>query len=266
MKKHATENIVPSSAASTGTLGKAIALLDLVVTADAPLRFTDILSITGQPRGTLHRQLSHLVDEGLLVQRRDLAYEPGIRLLKFASRAWARNTFRTIAAPHLRRLHEETGETVHLGVLRNAEIIYVDKVESRQRVRMESQVGNASPVYCTGLGKAALSVLPANRLDALLNTLEFHQFTVNTHLSPVSLKHDLDESRRRGYAFDQEEHEAEIRCVAAAIHDADFDLVAGVSVTGPAYRVTMAQLDAWSVPVRDTARAISADIAIRLGP
>jgi hypothetical protein len=148
----------------TGTLGKVLSVLETVVTSDRPLRFSDILALSGQPRGTLHRQLSHLVEEGLLTQGRDLCYEPGLRLLKFAYRSWSKNQFRAVAAPHLRRLHEETGETVHLGVLRGTEIIYVDKVESRQTVRMESQIGNASPVYCTGLGKAALSVLPPVRL------------------------------------------------------------------------------------------------------
>ena len=250
----------------TGTLGKVLSVLETVVTADRPLRFSDILALSGQPRGTLHRQLSHLVEEGLLTQGRDLCYEPGLRLLKFAYRSWSKNQFRAVAAPHLRRLHEETGETVHLGVLRGTEIIYVDKVESRQTVRMQSQIGNASPVYCTGLGKAALSVLPLPRLDDVLGKLEFHRFTANTHLSVASLVRDLDEARLRGYAFDREEHEAEIRCVAAPIHDAAFDLVAGISVTGPAYRVTMEQLEIWASPVRQAAMAISEDVDVRLGP
>lgn len=250
----------------TGTLGKALSVLEMVVTADRPPRFSDILARSGQPRGTLHRQLSHLVEEGLLTQGRDLCYEPGLRLLKFAYKAWSKNQFRAVAAPHLRKLHEETGETVHLGVLRGTEIIYVDKVESRQTVRMESQIGNASPLYCTGLGKAALSVLPEDRLAETLGRLTFHRFTANTHLSVTSLKRDLDEARLRGYAFDREEHETEIRCVAAPIHDAGFDLVACISVTGPAYRVTMEQLESWAQPVRQAAMAISEDVEVRLGP
>lgn len=251
---------------STGTLGKVLAVLETVVSADRPLRFSDILVLSDQPRGTLHRQLSHLVEEGMLTQDRELRYEPGLRLLKFAHRSWSKNRFRAVAQPHLRRLHEETGETVHLGVLNGTEIIYVDKVESRQTVRMESQIGNASPVYCTGLGKAALCALPPARLAEVLAALVFHRFTENTHLSVASLGSDLDAARGRGYAFDREEHEAEIRCVAAPIHDAGFDLVAAVSVTGPAYRVTVEQLEIWAAPVRRTAVAISEDVDIRLGP
>lgn len=251
---------------STGTLGKAISLLDTVVMADQPLRFTEILAMTGQPRGTLHRQLSHLVQEGLLTQRSDLAYEPGLRLLSFAHKAWARNDLRTVAAPHLARLHAETLETVHLGLLRGAEIVYIDKVESRQTVRMESQVGKTSPVYCTGLGKAALTALPRARQVSIAEQISYRAFTPRTHLSAASLLADLDRVSTRGVAFDEEEHETDIRCVAAPLANADRSLVGGVSVTGPAYRISMAQLEAWSPLVLNTARAIAEDVAVRMAP
>ena len=140
----------------TGTVGKAMAVLEIVARAEEPPRFTDILARSDQPRGTLHRQLSNLVEEGLLSLNRDHTYSLGLRLLMFASRAWAGNQFRAIAEPHLRRLNEATGETVHLGVLRGTEVIYLDKVEGRQAVRMYSQIGNASPAFCTGVG----SVMP----------------------------------------------------------------------------------------------------------
>jgi len=252
--------------AGTGTLGKAIAVLEAVVTADGPQRFTDILARSGQPRGTLHRLLSHLVEEGLLVQRRDLSYEPGLRLLTLAYRSWSANRFRDVAEPHLRRLHELTGETVHLGILRETEIVYVDKVESRQTVRMSSQIGKASPAYCTGIGKAALSLLGQPELEHVLKRTEFHPFTSHTHRSAATLLAEVEQIRRDGHAFDREEHEAEIRCVAAPIAIPGSELAAGISVTGPAYRVSMEQLVAWATPVREAARAIAEEAAIRLGP
>lgn len=255
----------------TGTLGKALAVLETVVNADRPLRFTDIHALSGQPRGTLHRHLSHLVDEGLLIQRADLAYEPGLRLLSFAHRAWSRNDLRRIARPHLDRLHAQTGETVHLGVLRAADIVYLDKVESRQRVRMESQIGRISPAYCTGVGKAALSVLSAARLEACLADITFHPFTANTHRSSRALLADLDRIRVQGYAIDAEEHEVDIRCIAAPICTSGkgsgaAGIIGGLSVTGPAYRVTIEQLEAWAGLVRDAAEAVAHDAAVGLCP
>ncbi|APG90183.1 IclR family transcriptional regulator [Sinorhizobium americanum] len=250
----------------TGTLGKAMAVLEAVAAADRPQRFTDILRSVRQPRGTLHRLLGHLVDEGLLVQRSDLSYEPGLRLLKLAYRSWSGNQFRDIAEPHLLRLHELTGETVHLGILRETEIIYVDKVESRQTVRMSSQIGKASPAYCTGIGKAALSSLPDGELERVTARMQFVPFTQRTHCSAASLLAEIEEIRREGHAFDREEHEAEICCVAAPIVVPEHELVAGISVTGPSYRVTMTQLAAWAADVRNAAAKVEEEARIRLGP
>lgn len=250
----------------TGTLGKAITVLETVALAERPMRFTDILAVSGQPRGTLHRQLSHLVQEGLLELGADHAYAPGLRLLKLASASWARNEFRAVAAPFLEVLHRETGETVHLGVLRGREIIYLDKVESRQAVRMNSQIGNASPVYCTGVGKAALSALDGAALEALLPALEFRRFTPRTITDRAALLEELDRIRAAGVAYDREEHEPGIRCVAAPVFDGQRALVAGVSVTGPAYRVGQRQLEDWAPRVRHAAGAIMGELAARLGP
>ncbi|MDX3925623.1 MAG: IclR family transcriptional regulator [Shinella sp.] len=250
----------------TGTLGKAVSVLELVALAESPLRFTDILAASGQPRGTLHRQLSHLVEEGLVDLRPDHRYEPGLRLLRFASNSWARNQFRSVAEPHLRALHEHTGETVHLGILRGREIIYLDKVESRQAVRMSSQIGNASPAYCTGVGKAALSVLSDERLKEIVSGIDFHRFTPSTIADARTLVEELQEVRSRGFAFDREEHEAGICCVAAPVFSADRSLVGGISTTGPAYRVTPEQLAGWAPLVGRTAAAIMEDMRARLGP
>ncbi len=250
----------------TGTLGKAVAVLETVALSERPMRFTDVLAVSGQPRGTLHRQLSHLVQEGLLELRPDHAYVPGLRLLKLASASWERNEFRSVAAPYLDMLHRQTGETVHFGVLRGREIIYLDKVESRQAVRMNSQIGNASPAFCTGVGKAALSTLDAAALDTILADMEFRRFTPHTITDRPSFIAELDRIRQSGIAFDREEHEPGIRCVAAPVFDESRSLVAGVSVTGPAYRVSEEQLAAWAPLVGEAARGIMGELAARLGP
>lgn len=250
----------------TGTLGKAIDVLEAVALSSRPPRFTDLLGVVDQPRGTLHRHLSNLVEEGLLSQRADHSYELGVTLLKLASRAWAQNQFRTIAEPHLGRLHELTGETVHLGVLRGVEVIYLDKVEGRQAVRMHSQIGNASPIYCTGVGKAALAALPKAERERLIAAMSFRRYTENTLEGAAALRAEIEEIGRTGIAFDRQEHEPGIHCVAAPIHSRDREFVAGVSATAPAYRISMDQLAAWTPLVQAAAGAIMDDMTTRLGP
>lgn len=250
----------------TGTLGKAMDVLNTVADADHALRFTDLLSLIPQPRGTLHRQISNLIEEGLLSHRNDGAYELGPQLLRLASRAWSGNQFRTIAEPHLRALHEQTGETVHLGILAGNEVIYLDKVESKSTVRMHSQVGKASPLYCTGVGKAALSTLSSQSAAPIIHSQPFYQHTATTLASPEKLTNELDNIRASGIAYDREEHELGIHCVAAAIAPRDGSLAAGLSVTAPVYRVPSQKLEQWAPLVQQAARAITDDIEIRMGP
>ena len=251
---------------ATGTLGKAIALLEIVVMSPVPLRFTDLLQKSGQPRGTLHRQLAHLLEEGLLEQNEDQTYAAGVRLLTFASQAWSGNDLRSIAAPHLRILHEKTQESVHLGVLRGAEIIYLDKIDGKHAVRMYSQIGRVSPVYCTGVGKAALSLLSEAELTDVIRDLAFHAHTPNTILSADALKTEVDLIRRRGFAFDLEEHESGIQCIAVAVPSPAKRFQAAISVTGPAYRLTRERLEEWADLVVVAAQNISKDMSVRLPP
>lgn len=250
----------------TGTLGKAIALLDLIARAETPPRFTDLLALSGQPRGSLHRQLRHLALEGLVELGPDGGYTPGLRLLQFAARAWSRHSFRQVAEPHLKHLHDLTGETVHLGLLREGEIVYLDKIESRQAVRMHSQVGNAAPVYCTGVGKAALACLKDEELNALAARLVFQPFTPATLRNAAALLTEIEAIRARGHAFDLEEHQPDIRCVAAAILVPEANILGGISVTAPAFRADMDQLQAWADNVCAAAGAIVQDASQRLGP
>lgn len=250
----------------TGTLGKAMDVLEVIAASPEPMRFTDLLARINQPRGTLHRQIRNLIDEGLLSVNRDQTYELGLRLLRFAAKAWSRNRFREIAEPIIRNLHEATGETVHLGILSGAEVVYIDKVESRQTVRMHSQIGNASPTYCTGVGKAALSTLDDAQVRNLLAKVVFKKHTPSTLKDMDALIGELHDIRRDGISYDREEHEPGIHCVAAPVYSRDGHLAAGLSVTAPVFRVPMTQLREWSGLVRETARQLSEEVNARLSP
>lgn len=263
---HSNQAEPVAAVAETGTLGKAIALVQLVCATEQPLRFSDILRLTQQPRGSLHRQLRHLVLEGLLDLSPDGTYTAGLRLLSFASQAWARNSVRKIAEPHLRRLQELTGETVHFGTLRGTDIIYLDKLESRQAVRMHSQVGNASPVYCTGIGKAALSTLDDDQLERMVQALHFVPFTVNTITDSKRLVAEIRAIRASGFAYDQEEHQPGICCVAAPVCSASRGFVGGVSVTAPAFRAQQIHLREWARPLLSVAAQIKAELDVGLAP
>lgn len=252
------------SSHDTGTLGKAIAILDVVARAPAPMRFSDLLAATGEPRGTLHRRLRQMLEEGLLETGSDGRYGLGLRLMHFASMAWARNDIRTIVRPHLEVLREKVGETVHFGVLTGIEIAYLDKVEALQNVRMHSRVGAVSPVYCTGIGKAALALLDDRVLAELMPKISFRQFTATTISNIDQLLAAVRGVRQQGVAYDLEEHEPGICCIAVGI--AAGEKACGVSITAPAYRADRERLDSWRDDLIDVARRIETELFARLGP
>lgn len=266
--KLSDSNIVDlqKSKIDTGTLGKAMEVLEIISKSNKPMRFTQILEQTVQPRGTLHRQLSNLVEEGLLTSHPDHTYSLGVSLLKYASKAWSNNEFRLIANPHIQALHNETGETVHLGILKSDQIIYLDKVEGQQSVRMYSQIGNASPLYCTGVGKAALSALADIDVEELFRGKPFEKYTATTITSIRALKKELKEIRETGLAWDCEEHEVGIHCVAAPVISENKSIASGISVTGPVFRVSKQDLEKWAPLVQKTANAIMKDMAVKLSP
>lgn len=250
----------------TGTLGKALEVLDAIALAEKPPRFTDLLGIVDQPRGTLHRQISNLIAEGLVSVNADHSYIPGLRLLKLAARAWSGNTFRLLAEPHIRQLHEQTGETVHLGLMNGLEVIYLDKIESKQTVRMHSQVGNVSPLYCTGVGKAMLALLSDEECAERAALFDYFRYTETTLYTPELLLGDIAKIKLSGVSHDREEHEPGIRCVAAGLGSLECGIIAGISVTGPAFRIADETILQWEELALRAARAIEADMDAKLGP
>lgn len=251
----------------TGTLGKALDIVTAIAHAERPQRFTDLLKTIDQPRGTLHRNISNLLEEGLIAMNPEThIYSLGPRLLQLATNAWNDNDLRGIAELHIRSLNQKAGETVHLAILQGDQVVYLDKFEAQQNLRMHSQIGRSAPVYCTGVGKAILAGLRDQEFEDLAATLTFKKFTETTITSVDALRQDRAQTIARGYAIDAEEHEPGIRCAAAPIVDRSGTMLGGVSVTAPAYRVSDEVFDKWTVWVRETASDIGSDVDIRMGP
>jgi DNA-binding IclR family transcriptional regulator len=169
--------------------------------------------------------------------------------LKKACARWGR--------PILQKLWTATGETVNLAILDGQQILYLDVIESSHTFRLSSQVGVRRPVYCTALGKAMISQLPADELKELLASLTFERFTPHTLTQPAKLCKELEKMRSQGYAVDDEEAVLGARCVAAPIFDANNKVVAAVSVSGPLTRVTAEKAPMIGALLKKAAHAIS---------
>jgi IclR family transcriptional regulator, acetate operon repressor len=161
-----------------------------------------------------------------------------------------------VAPPHLRRLADQTRETVNLAVVDGDEVVYIDKEEGPLAVKMSAQLGSRRPLHCTALGKAFLAALPPGELPARLAALELARHTAATITDPAALAAELERVRARGWAVDDEEVEEGVFCLGAAVRDHRRLAVAAISVAGPAYRLRP-RADRVGALVAETAAAIS---------
>jgi DNA-binding IclR family transcriptional regulator len=184
----------------------------------------------------------------------------GLRLFDFGNRAIEQYDLRDRAQPHLRRLVAETEETAHLCILEAARVIYLDKIEPARSVRMITRIGASNPVHCTAVGKAILSFLPEDRATDVLRRLRFERFTHRTIATVEALRAEMEKTRRRGYAVDDEELEEGLRCIAVPVLDAQRMPVAAVSISGPSFRVTAQKLPTIANQLLQCVRGISADM------
>jgi len=184
----------------------------------------------------------------------------GLRLFDLGNRAIEQYDLRERAQPHLKRLVAETEETAHLCILEGAHVIYIDKIEPARSVRMITRIGASNPVHCTAVGKAMLAFLPEERITDILSRLRFEPYTSHTISTVEALRVEIEKTRRRGYAVDDEEFEEGLRCIAVPVLDAQRLPVAAVSVSGPSFRVTAQKLPTIANQLLQCVRGISVDM------
>lgn len=247
-----------SGPAGDGTVGKALDVLDMVAQAGRPVRFTELLAHSPYPKATLYRFLQTLTHQGMLAfDPERQTYSLGVRLVRLAHAAWAQSSLAPIARPWIDRLSADLGETIHLAQLDNGQVLYVDKRNAARPVDMFSQAGKVGPAYCTGVGKAMLAFLPPPVLDRAIERQSFHPFTAHTLATPQALRDELAAIRHRGFAFDREEHEPGIICVAVPILTRTGAVLGALSVTSTTLRTTLDDLAQLAPRIRDTADRIA---------
>ncbi len=243
-----------------GTVGKALDVLDMVASAGRPLRFTEMLTTSPYPKATLYRFLQVLTHQGMLSHDPESgSYALGVRLVRLAHAAWAQSSLAPLARPHVDALSARLGETIHLAQLDQGQVLYVDKRNAARPVEMFSQAGKVGPAYCTGVGKAMLAHLAPDALEAALMRQSFHRFTPETLDTPAALMAELQAIRARGYAFDREEHEPGIICVAVPILARTGRVIGALSVTSTVARTTLDGLAGLAPEIQATATDIAAD-------
>lgn len=228
-------------------------------TPDTPeLGISDLAKRLGLAKSTVHRLASTLVEAKFLEQNQQtVKYQLGLAVFELGACVADRMDVSVQSMPYLENLMEQTGETVHLAILDETEVLYINKIESRQTIRSYTRIGRRGPLYCTGVGKALLAFQPPDKIEQLI-TAGLTPRTPNTITDPDKLRRHLSEIRDRGYAIDDEEVEIGLRCLGAPIRDHSGKVIASISLAGPSQRLTRERLMACARGVIDTADTISA--------
>ncbi|WP_199242784.1 IclR family transcriptional regulator [Vitiosangium sp. GDMCC 1.1324] len=218
----------------------------------------------GCTRSTTHRLLDALQRAGYLRRDSD-GYALGARLIDLGYQARASLPLIQAARPHLESLAASTRDTVHLGVRDGSEVLYLDKLPGVRGLEMRSRIGNRMPLAVTGLGKALLLDLDHDALAALHAEAMRHRdpaTLARTRAWPAFLA-GMRRYSRLGFAFDLEENEVGIRCVAAPVRDASGAIQASVSVASARPYMPKTRMQALVPEVLAAARAISIELGWR---
>lgn len=211
-------------------------------TPAAGVTLTELTEALGLNRSTLLRLLAPLVETQLVERNPGTGrYRLGSRNAQLGQAYLERLDRRQVAHEILLELVRQSGETVHLVIADLPEVIYIDKIDSPKAVRMHSRIGNRMPAYSTSVGKAILAHADAASVEMVIRA-GMPARTPATITTPAALRADLALVRERGYALDDCENEAEIRCVAAPLFDHAGEVRSAISISGPATRVTRERL------------------------
>ncbi len=217
-------------------------ILELVGRNSQGTGIRDVSLILNLPKGTVHRLLSTLVYMGYV--RQDSAtknYFLGLKLLELGNLVTSQLDQIKIAEPVLRRLAEDSGETVHMAILEQNEIVYINKIEKEINaggLKMSSRVGSRTPANSCAVGKVLLAYSSEDEVESVIQATGLPPRTPNTITDPAQLKEHLAAVRKQEYAVDDEENELGIRCVAAPVFGDKGKVVSAISASGPAFRVT----------------------------
>jgi DNA-binding IclR family transcriptional regulator len=265
-KPETTETAVHVSAPKTQsvpTLEKALQIVEALAMSKRGKTLSQLSRTLGLPKSSAHSILLTFEREGYLERDEQTGtYRVGPRLFKIANMAIGGISLREQASPHLRRLKDKTGLTVHMAIPENDEAVLIERLAPEGQISVSTWIGKRMGLHCTSLGKSLLANASEEDVARLVRP-RMLRHNDNTISSINRLCRELETVRKLGYSLDDEEEELGIRCLGAPIFDHSGDVVAAISVTGDTRQIDGERLTAFVQMVKLTAQAISLQLGCR---
>lgn len=252
-----------ANAASTNqTAEKLLQVLEALVYQNSPVKLVDLARELGMNTSTLYRFLTALQNRGYITQQEESGkYALNFKLCYLAEQVKKRSSAAGILHPAVVEAGDLFQESAHLAQEEHQRIVYVDNVAgTSQMLTIRQYIGKTAPMHCTGVGKLLLLEYSDDELERLLAEQGMPRYTEHTHTTKASLCRELEQVRAQGYAFDNEECEIGVRCLAVPVRDYTGKIVAGLSVSGPTARITDAVVQEKLPQFLDIARRASRDL------
>lgn len=244
------------------TLAKGLTLVEALATKGEAAGVSELSRSCRLTKSSTHRLLQTLKRLGYVRQgAKGGRYALTLKLWELGSLVHSRIDLMQAAAAHIGHLAAQTAETVHLSILDDDDVIYLDKIDSSQPVRAYSRKGGRAPSYCVATGKVLLAYA-APEVQRRVST-HCTAFTPTTLVDRKELMRTLEKIRQQGFAYNLGEWRAGVNGLAAPIRDADGNVVAAVGVSGPAERLGRARLRSFVPVVTRCASAVSAELGYR---
>jgi IclR family transcriptional regulator, acetate operon repressor len=246
------------------SLERAIAILRTVADADG-LSLTEIARIAGLAPSTAYRMLTTLQQNGLAeFEEASQLWFVGVETFRIGSAFLRRRKLAERGRGIIQALMLKTGETANIALAEPDGVVFVTQAETHEPIRAFFRPGTRSPYHASGIGKAVLAFLPEPQLGETLARLDFEVFTAKTRRTASDIAYDLEETRRRGYALDDEERNAGMRCIAAPVFNELRQPIGGVSISGPTVRIDDAFIARAGQDVVEASRALTTAIGGRV--
>lgn len=246
------------------SVDRTIAIIELLSEYQDGLGLIEISQRLGLHKSTTHRLLLTLIHHNYVCQKQqDQKYRLTIKMFELGGRIIEGMDLQKVAKPYLEALKNLTNEVVHLVVRDGTDMIYIDKVEPNNNIRMHSRIGARNPLYSTSAGKAIMAFIPEREVKKIWDNSDIVKHTPNTVTDYKKLLKVLETVRQEGYALDDEENESGIRCIGAPIFNHLKDVVGAISISGPAIRVTYEKLEEFKDYIKKHSKKISSELGYR---
>nr|WP_312577838.1 IclR family transcriptional regulator [Sedimentibacter sp.] len=245
------------------SVDRAISILKCFSEGRRELKLSEIADELGLNKSTVHGIINTLKHHGLIDQdEKTQKYRLGIYLIGLGELVVRSIDDRAIGYPIIEEMCRKLKETIHVGVLDCTDIVYIDKKECDNSIKISTKIGSRHPAYCTADGKVMLAYLDLNKQMRIIPD-SIPKFTPNTITDKSDIIKELAKIKEKGYAIDNEEYETGLVCVAAPVFDHSGAVKYGISITGPTIRMTEEKIVEIIDVLKEAAHKISVEIGYR---